>query len=75
MEIKGKDIILYQKLLSYIIFDNPLRKKQMQKISNKIYNQSDLWKYGISGDVPIILVRIKDVNDILTLKNVLKMKN
>ena len=73
LEIKGKDIILYQRLLSYIIFDNPLRKKQMQKISNRIYNQSDLWKYGISGDIPIILVRIKDVNDIFTLKHVLKM--
>ncbi|MCI9063953.1 MAG: hypothetical protein HFJ17_05065 [Clostridia bacterium] len=71
--IKGKDIVLYQKVLSYIVFDNPLRKKQMKKLQNKVYNQSDLWKYGISGDIPIILVKIKDVNDMYTLKNVLKM--
>lgn len=37
------------------------------------YVQSDLWKYGISGDLPLILVKIKDVNDAYVLKEVLKM--
>ena len=34
--------------------------------------QSNLWKYGISGDFPIILVTIKDVNDIYVVKQILK---
>ena len=71
--IKGKDIILYQKILSYIIFDNPIKRNQIKKFSNKLYNQSDLWKYGISGDVPIILVKIKDANDVYMIKPILKM--
>lgn len=31
-----------------------------------------LWKYGISGDYKIITVKVKDYNDIETLKNTLK---
>ena len=73
LEIKGKDIILYQKIMSYIVFSNPLKKRQLQKLPDRIYNQSELWKYGISGDIPIILVKIKDVNDIYTLEHILKM--
>ena len=71
--IKGKDIILYQKILSYIVFGNPLKSKQIEKLTRKVYSQSELWKYGISGDLPIILVRIKDINDIYMVKSILKM--
>ena len=70
LEVKGKDIILYQKILSYLVFNNPLKSK---KTSNKVYEQSKLWKYGISGDIPIILVKIKDINDIYMVTNILKM--
>ena len=73
LSIKGKDIILYQKILGYIIFDNPLRKKQMQNNADRLYNQSELWKYGISGDLPIFLVKIKDNNDIYLVVQILKM--
>ena len=71
--IKGKEIVLYQKILGYLIYDNPLRKRQMNGLDSKIYNQSELWKYGISGDLPIILVRVKDVNDTYLVGQVLKM--
>ena len=44
-----------------------------KKASNKVYDQSKLWKYGISGDIPIILVKIKDINDIYMVTSILKM--
>ena len=44
--LKGKDIEKYQKLLSYIILNNPLKKQT--KLPDRIYSQSKLWKYGIS---------------------------
>ena len=34
--------------------------------------QKDLWKYGISGDLPIITVTIKFINDIYVVKQILK---
>jgi cyclic beta-1,2-glucan synthetase len=69
--IKGKDIENYQKLLSYLIVQNPLKKLQTIN-TNKIYNIKDLWQYGISGDLPILLVKIKDVNDSYVIKEILK---
>ena len=71
LDIKGKDIDIYQKVMSYIMFDNPI--KQNNKLSNKMYEQKQLWKYGISGDLPIITVTIKYINDIYVVKQVLKL--
>ena len=73
LQIKGSEINLYQKILSYIIFENPIKQKQLESLPKINYNQSDLWKYGISGDIPIIVVQIKDANDIYVTKNVLKL--
>ena len=73
LDIKGKDIVLYQKVLGYFIFDNPLCKKRMKNLADKIYNQSELWKYGISGDIPILLVRIMEPNDVYIVNQILKM--
>ena len=66
--LKGKEIILYQKILSYLIFNNPIKQKNLKK-----FNKKEIWKYGISGDLPIILIKIKDINDIYMIEKVLKM--
>ncbi len=73
LEIKSKDIILYQKILGYLIFENQIRSRQIRKLNTSNFCQSDLWKFGISGDFKIILVKIRDINDIYVIKQVLKM--
>ena len=70
--IKGKEIEKYQKILSFILFQNQTKKLYLNKVQNQMYKQSDLWKYGISGDLPIILLKIKDVNDIYVVEDLLK---
>ena len=70
--LKGKEVETYEKLLSYLIFHNPLRKLVLEKLPKRIYSQSKLWKYGISGDLPILLLEIKDINDIYVVKECLK---
>ena len=72
LRMKGKEIEIYQKLLSYIIFDNSVKNQNMKETNKKSYKQEDLWKYGISGDLPIILVKIKDASDSYVIKEVLK---
>ena len=72
LRIKGKEIALYQKILSYIIFDNSVKSQRIKNIKQNQYKQSDLWKYGISGDLPIILVKMRDVNDSYVIKDILK---
>ena len=72
LRVKGKEIEIYQKMLSYIIFDNPAKSTFMKSNSKQEYRQSELWKYGISGDLPIILLKVKDVNESYVIKEVLK---
>ena len=73
LNMKGKDIEMYQKMLSYIVFDDSIKSVEKEKINHtKNYKQSDLWKYGISGDLPIVLVKMKNANDVQGLKEVLK---
>ena len=73
LRIKGNEIEIYQKMLSYLIFTNPLSSQRKEKTNAQIvFKQSDLWKYGISGDLPIILVKMKNVNDNYVIKEVLK---
>ena len=69
--LKGKDIEIYQQMLSYILFAPKVDIKKNQYNDNAQYPVSNLWKYGISGDLPILLVKIKDINDIDIIKEVL----
>ncbi len=70
---KGTDIAIYQKMLSYLVFDNPMKAQRLEnKKKSNSYHQSDLWKYGISGDLPIVLLKVRNVNDSYVIKEVLK---
>ena len=70
LEIKGRDIDIYQTIASYLIFDNPI--KSNLQLAYKTYEQKELWKYGISGDLPIITITIKYVNDLYVIKQIIK---
>ena len=70
--IKGKEIEKYQKILSYLLFHNSAKKLYFKNGNETEYKQCDLWKYGISGDLPIILLKIKDANDSYVVEDLLK---
>ena len=72
LRISGKDIVTYQKILSYILNFNYLKKEYLKDMQIKEYPQKDLWKYGISGDVPIILIKVQEENDVYVIKEILK---
>ena len=69
LELTGKDISNYQRLLSFILGNNV---NSFGTIENKLYPITELWKYGISGDLPIIFVRIKNINDIDIIQELVK---
>ena len=68
--LTSKNIEVYQKMLSYILMQNHIREKHWQK--GEIYSQEKLWNYGISGDNPILVIKIKNINDIYVIKDSLK---
>lgn len=73
LSLDRKDLMTCQAVLPYILYQNPMKSMYMKKLAYKEYKQSDFWKYGISGDNPIILVLVKSVNDIYVVKEILKV--
>ena len=69
--IKGKDVDIYQDMLGSLIY--PKTKNDYISFEQDLSNEK-IWKYGISGDNPILLVKLKDQNDLYLLKEILKAK-
>ena len=70
--LNSKEVELAQKVMTYLILDNPQKKVTKNSI-NKNYKRENLWKYGISGDLPILLFKIKDESSIDSLEKALKI--
>ena len=70
--IKARDIEIYQKILGYLIKQNPLKNLMLKDISIEKLPITELWKYGISGDLPILVVEIKEVVDIDVVRETIK---
>lgn len=60
LRLKSKEAIEFQTLAGQILYRSPLRKESVNSIVNNQKGQSSLWSYGISGDRPILLVRIEN---------------
>ncbi len=71
--ITGKQFELYEQMLGYLIIQNPL--KRLQKIEVVDAPTSKLWKYGISGDLPILLLKIQNIEEIEIVREILKAYN
>lgn len=70
--LKASEINTFQKIMGYIIGKNDIKSLILTKLGKRKANREDLWKFGISGDNPIILIKIKYVNDIDTVIEGLK---
>lgn len=72
LEMSSQNLRTVQKLLPYIMYQNPMKSMYLKELPKKEYKQSEFWKYGISGDLPILLVQIKSANDVYVVKEMLK---
>ena len=52
----------FSRLAGSVIFTSGLRRAKASVLIQNRRGQSGLWSYGISGDLPIVLVRIRDAN-------------
>ena len=68
--INGEKIEVYQKMLGYLIFQSDLNN-EYKKYDDK-YFIGDLWKFGVSGDVPILLIEIKNIEDLYVIDEALE---
>lgn len=66
------DAQLYSRLAGSIIFSNQLFRADPAVIIKNRIGQSGLWRYSISGDIPIVLVQIEDAENILLVKQMVQ---
>ncbi len=66
------DAQVYGRLASSVIYCNALRRTSPSVISRNQLGQSGLWRFGVSGDLPIVLIRIGDINRINLVKQLLQ---
>ncbi|MFH1664588.1 MAG: glucoamylase family protein, partial [Candidatus Omnitrophota bacterium] len=66
------DAQLFGRLAGSIIYPNSLRRASSSIIMKNRRGQSGLWGYSISGDLPMVLVRIADQANIDLVRQMLK---
>ena len=72
LNLGASEIKLYQEMISHILFISPMKRiNQELSLQNK-NGQSSLWRYGISGDMPIALVTLNRIDRVQILYEVLK---
>ncbi|MGH9172780.1 MAG: GH36-type glycosyl hydrolase domain-containing protein [Vicinamibacterales bacterium] len=66
-----EETMRFQRLAGRLLYGDP-RLRAREAIEANTRGQSALWKYGISGDLPILLVRLSDNAEIPLFRELLK---
>ena len=72
--ISGDDMRLYNIMLNYLYQTTKISvsRERMDLLRKNCLAQNGLWKFGISGDRPIILADISDISDLPFIFDILK---
>lgn len=60
LHMTADDAMAFQTFAGRVLYTPPLRQERKLSITANVKGQSGLWAYGVSGDVPMILVRIEN---------------
>lgn len=71
MGITNRQANLYDFMAGKILFMSHLYRSRSFEIKSIIKGQSSLWSYGVSGDTPIVLLKVAKVSDIGLVKQML----
>lgn len=71
--ITGNDMRLYNILLNYLLQTSniSITEKRKEVLEKNTLGPQSLWKFGVSGDRPVILLDVKDVDDLSLIKELL----
>jgi cyclic beta-1,2-glucan synthetase len=72
LSVKHQEAALYQRLASHVIFAGHALRPSSDVIRQGSGPQSGLWAQGISGDLPIVLLRISEIETLNVARQVLQ---
>jgi cyclic beta-1,2-glucan synthetase len=71
LRILPEEALRFQQLAAHILYPSAYLRPPAERLRQNVLGQSRLWAYGISGDLPILLVTIGDATDIDLVRQVL----
>ncbi len=60
LQISTEEAHLFQELGSLALYSDPLLRADLEVVARNVKHQSGLWAYGISGDLPVVVLRVTD---------------
>ena len=72
LDVTEAEAQLYGRLASALIYADPARRASPGVMLNNRRGQNSLWSYGISGDAPIVLLRISDIEKIEIVRQLIQ---
>ena len=58
------EAMLFQRLAGHLLYNDPALRPSSDVLRRRNGGQQALWAHGISGDLPIVLIRIDDTDDL-----------
>jgi cyclic beta-1,2-glucan synthetase len=72
LNIDSEEAHLFQRLAARIVYSDPSLRPRPHVLALNTKAQSSLWAYGISGDLPIMVVRIDKAEDLATVRKLVR---
>jgi cyclic beta-1,2-glucan synthetase len=63
---------LFQRLANHVLFSDPTLRPASALLERNVLGPAALWPHGISGDLPIVLCRIDEADDLGLLRQLLR---
>ncbi len=73
LNISNQQLNAYQNVISPLFYPSRYYRGPAENIKRNWKDQSSLWRFGISGDRPIMLLTINSVNEVEIIKEVLTL--
>jgi cyclic beta-1,2-glucan synthetase len=70
--IEPDEAQLFQRLANRIIYSDPMMRPANEVLARNRLNVTGLWGRGISGDLPIVLVRVDEMEDFTFIRQLLR---
>jgi cyclic beta-1,2-glucan synthetase len=69
--ISAEEAQLSERLASRVFFSDASLRADDETLARNTLGQAGLWRFGISGDLPIVLVRVKEPEDLPLARQIL----
>jgi cyclic beta-1,2-glucan synthetase len=63
LNVDAEEAHLFQRIANRVLYSDPSLRASPEILERNLLGKSALWRHGISGDVPIVLVRIDFADD------------